>query len=127
MENPQNQQIAWKAAKQRKSKEELKMTNSKTPPTLSMQALPLLIDIYRVSSLNHPISKGSTNFVHILSPIGNELIKHKWEEGDAMHEIKIRLLHKIYKQVFEQLYTIIMPRFAKQGWILIKRQLQDSK
>jgi hypothetical protein len=37
------------------------------------------------------------------------------EEGDAMHEIKIRLLHKIYKQVFEQLYTIIMPRFAKQG------------
>jgi hypothetical protein len=53
------------------------MTNSKTPPTLSMQALPLLIDIYHVSSLNHPINKGSTNFVHILSPIGNELIKHK--------------------------------------------------
>jgi hypothetical protein len=53
--------------------------------------------------------------VHILSPFGNELIKHKLrEEGDAMHEIKIRVLHKIYKQIFEQLYTIIMPRLAKQ-------------
>jgi hypothetical protein len=30
-----------------------------------------------------------------------------------MHEIKIRVLHKIYKQVFKQLYTIIMPRLAK--------------
>jgi hypothetical protein len=31
-----------------------------------------------------------------------------------MHEIKIRMLHKVYKQVFKQLYTIIMPRLAKQ-------------
>jgi hypothetical protein len=53
--------------------------------------------------------------VHVLSPFGNELIKHKLrEEGDAMHEIKKRVLHKIYKQVFEQLYAIIMPRYAKQ-------------
>jgi hypothetical protein len=53
--------------------------------------------------------------VHILSPFGNELIKHEpREEGDAMHEIKIRVLHKIYKQVFEQLYTIIISRLAKQ-------------
>jgi hypothetical protein len=52
--------------------------------------------------------------VHILSLFGNELIKHKSrEEGDAMHEIKIRVLHKIYKQLFEQLYTIIMPRHTK--------------
>jgi hypothetical protein len=27
---------------------------------------------------------------------------------------KIRVLHKAYKQVFQQLYTINMPRHAKQ-------------
>jgi hypothetical protein len=60
------------------------------------------------------LAKSSTNFVHILSPFGNELIKHKLrEEWDAMHEIKIRVLHKVYKLVFKQLYSTIMPRLAK--------------
>jgi hypothetical protein len=55
-----------------------------------------------------------TNFVHILSPFGNELIKHKPREArDAMYEIKIRALHKVYKQVFKLLYSTIVPRFAK--------------
>jgi hypothetical protein len=44
--------------------------------------------------------------VHNLSPFGNELIKHNMrEEWDAMHEIKIRVLHKVYMQVFKQLYS----------------------
>jgi hypothetical protein len=30
-----------------------------------------------------------------------------------MHEIKIRVLHKVYKQVFKQLYSTIMPRHEK--------------
>jgi hypothetical protein len=30
-----------------------------------------------------------------------------------MHEIKIRVLNEIYRQVFKQLYTTIMPRHAK--------------
>jgi hypothetical protein len=30
-----------------------------------------------------------------------------------MHEIKIRMLHKIYTQVFKQLYTTIIPRLAE--------------
>jgi hypothetical protein len=30
-----------------------------------------------------------------------------------MHEIKTRVLHKIYMQVFKQLYITIMPRLAK--------------
>jgi hypothetical protein len=52
------------------------------------------------------LAKSPTNFVHNLSPFGNELIKHKpREERYAMHEIKIRVLHKAYKQVFNQLYT----------------------
>jgi hypothetical protein len=30
-----------------------------------------------------------------------------------MYEIKIRVLHKVYKQVFNQLYPTIMPRLTK--------------
>jgi hypothetical protein len=41
-----------------------------------------------------------------LSPFGNELIEHNpREEWDAMYEIKIRVLHKVHKQVFKQLYS----------------------
>jgi hypothetical protein len=66
--------------------------------------------------------------VHNLSPFGKELIKHKpREEQDAMHEIKIRVLQKTYKQVFEQLYTINMPRLIKQEWILTRKPLQNNK
>jgi hypothetical protein len=62
-----------------------------------MQAPPL-DRYYHVSSLNHPISKSSINFVHNLSPFSNEFFKHKpTEERDDMHEIKIRVLHKTYK------------------------------
>jgi hypothetical protein len=36
--------------------------------------------------------------MRILSPFGKKLIKHKPSEAwDAMHEIKIRVLHKVYK------------------------------
>jgi hypothetical protein len=52
--------------------------------------------------------------VHILSPFGNELIKNKPREAwDVVHEIKIRVLDMVYKQVFEQLYSTIVTRFAK--------------
>jgi hypothetical protein len=48
--------------------------------------------------LTTQFTKSSTNFVPILSPFGNELIKHNLkEEQDAMHEIKIRMLHMAYK------------------------------
>jgi hypothetical protein len=69
-------------AKQRKGK---KKSRTKLPPetklplTLSMQALPLG-RFYHISSLNHSVSKSSINFVHILSPFGNELIKHNLKE-----------------------------------------------
>jgi hypothetical protein len=53
-------------------------------------------------SLNHLISKSSPNFMYNLSPFGNEFIKHKLREAqDDMYEIKIRVLHKAYKQVFK--------------------------
>jgi hypothetical protein len=43
--------------------------------------------------------------VHNLSPFSNELIKHNpREKQDDMHEIKIRVIPKVYKQVFKQLY-----------------------
>jgi hypothetical protein len=51
------------------------------------------------------LANSSTNFVHNLSPFGNELIKHNpREKQDDMHEIKIRVIPKVYKQVFKQLY-----------------------
>jgi hypothetical protein len=60
------------------------------------------------------LAKSSTNFVVILSSFGNEHIKHNpREERDAMHEIKIMVLHKVYKQVFKQLYSTIMPRLTE--------------
>jgi hypothetical protein len=60
------------------------------------------------------LAKSSTNFVRIFSPFGNELNQHNLREAwDAMHEIKIRVLHKVYKQVFKQLYSTIVPRLAK--------------
>jgi hypothetical protein len=74
----------------RKAQNQSKSSKSTLRLTLSMQDLPLRQSfiIYHVSFLIHPISKSSTNFMPILSPFGNELIKHKpREELDAMHEI----------------------------------------
>jgi hypothetical protein len=60
------------------------------------------------------LAKSYTNFVHNLSPFGNELIKHNLREAwDAIYEIKIRVLHKVYKRVFKQLYSTIMPRLTE--------------
>jgi hypothetical protein len=46
-------------------------------------------------------------------PLCNELIKHKMREVDAMHEIKIRVLHRLYQQIFKATMLKKMPRFAK--------------
>jgi hypothetical protein len=97
--------------KERAKKSSKSTLLKQTPPKPSQCKLSPLDRHYHISSLNHLVSKSSTNFVHNLSPFGNELIKHKpREEWDAMYHIKIRVLHKIYMQVFKQLYTIIMPR-----------------
>jgi HKD family nuclease len=47
------------------------------------------------------LAKEFYHFVDILSPFGNELMKHKLREVDAMHEIKIRVLHRLYQQIFK--------------------------
>jgi hypothetical protein len=51
--------------------------------------------------------------MHILFPFDNELIKHKPREVDAMHEIKIKVLHKLYQQIFKATMLNKMPRLAK--------------
>jgi hypothetical protein len=57
------------------------------PLTLSMQALPLRYSFIMFLLSTTMLAKSSTNFVHIFSPFGNELIKHKpREEWDDMHE-----------------------------------------
>jgi hypothetical protein len=83
MDENRQSQAKWQRRVKKSSKSTLRLT-------LSMQNLPLRQSfiIYHVSFLIHPISKSSTNFMPILSPFGNELIKHKpREELDAMHEI----------------------------------------
>jgi hypothetical protein len=52
-------------------------------------------------------------YAHILSPFGNELLKHKPREVDAMHAIKIRVLHKLYQQIFNTTMLNKMPRLTK--------------
>jgi hypothetical protein len=77
---------ARKAQKEHKSSKSTLPQKSTPPNTLNASSPPLIV-IYHVSSLNHPVRKSPTNFVPILSPFANELIKHKpWEEQDAMHE-----------------------------------------
>jgi hypothetical protein len=96
--------MARKAASQAKWQRRAKKISKsqkthKTPlETDSQCKLSPLDRHYHVSSLNYPISQSSINFVHILSSFGNELIKHNPREAsDAMHDIKIRVLHKVYK------------------------------
>jgi hypothetical protein len=74
------------------------------------------------------LAKSSTNFVCILSPFGNELVKHNLREAwDAMHEIKIRVLHMVYKHVFEQLHSPILPRLAESRVSLHNETNKDSR
>jgi hypothetical protein len=74
------------------------------------------------------LAKSSTNSVRNLSPFDNELIKHKLREAwDAMHEIKIRVLHKVKKQVFKQLYSTIMPKTCRNKSESSQRDHTDNK
>jgi hypothetical protein len=104
-----------KRKEQRKAQTQLKTQKlplKQTPPN-TLNASSPLGRFYHVLLLSTTrLAKSSTNFVRKFSPFGNELIKHKPREAKAMHEIKIRVLHKAYKQVFKQLY-INMPRLAK--------------
>jgi hypothetical protein len=51
--------------------------------------------------------------MHILSSFDNEHIKHKLREVDAMHEIKIRVLHRLYQQIFKANMLNKMLRLCK--------------
>jgi hypothetical protein len=58
------------------------------------------------------LAKEFYHFVHILPLFGNELIKHKLRDVDAMHEIKIRVLHRLYQQIFKATMLNKMPRLC---------------
>jgi hypothetical protein len=51
--------------------------------------------------------------MYILSSFDNEHIKHKLREVDAMHEIKIRVLHRLYQQIFKATMLNKMLRLYK--------------
>jgi hypothetical protein len=81
-----------------KRQEKLKAPPEITPlNTLNASSL-AQIDIIMFLLSTTWLAKSSTNFVHNLSPFDNELIKHNPREAqDAIREIKIRMLHKVYK------------------------------
>jgi hypothetical protein len=60
------------------------------------------------------LAKSSTNFVPILSPFGNELIKHKpREERDAMHENQNLDASQGIQACILAIISITMSRLAK--------------
>jgi len=78
------------------------MKMHKLPLKLSMHELPLKTTIL---STNHLAMSSNILIFHFvplfLSPFGNELIKQQTERiEDSMHEIKIRVLHKLYKGTY---------------------------
>jgi hypothetical protein len=110
-ENRKTQELARKG----QTTDEKVKKNSTLPLTLSMQALPLR---YNLSCFHKLLSttwlaKEFYNFMHILFPFDNELIKHKPREVDAMHEIKIWVLHRLYQQIFKATMLNKMPRLYK--------------
>jgi hypothetical protein len=73
--------------------------NSTLPLTFSIQALPLRYNLscfHKLLSTTR-LAKEFNHFVRNLSPLENELIKHEPREVDAMHGIKIRVLHRLYQ------------------------------
>jgi hypothetical protein len=80
------QKVANEAKRQRRGKKSSKSQNSpwnKRTLTLSMQTPPLDRH-YHVSSLNHLISKSSTNFVHNLSPFTMNSSNTIWEKNEML-------------------------------------------
>jgi hypothetical protein len=87
-----------------------------TPPNFFQCKLFPLSRIYHVfhkllSTTQLPIK--FYHFVHILSPFDNELIKNKLREVDAMYEIKIRVLRRLYQQIFKATMLKKMPSLCK--------------
>jgi hypothetical protein len=69
--------------------------------------------IFHKLLLTTRLAKEFYHFVHILSAFDNGLIKHKPREVDAMHKIKIRVLHRLYQQIFKATMLNKVPRLAK--------------
>jgi PhoPQ-activated pathogenicity-related protein len=89
-------------AKKTKKAQNQKIPLKSTPHNTLNSSSPTYLDIIMFLLSTTRLAKSSTNFVHNLSPFSNELIKYKSrEEQDALYEIKIRVLHKAYKQVFK--------------------------
>jgi hypothetical protein len=100
----------WQVKRQTKEKLKLKTPPEINSPQYSQCKLSPLGRIYHVSSLNDPVS---IRVLSILCTFSPRLIINSSNLNREKHEIKIMVLHKLYKQVFKQLYKIIVPRLAK--------------
>jgi hypothetical protein len=78
----------WQAKEVPKKNSKSNSSWIKLPLTLSMQALLLTLSpldrYYHASFLNHPISRSSTNFVHILSPLSINSSNTNREKKDML-------------------------------------------
>jgi hypothetical protein len=77
-----------------------KAKKSSTLPLLSQCKISPFGRIYHIFHKLHSttqLAKEFYHFVHILPPFDNELIKDKSREVDAMHEIKIWMVHRLYQ------------------------------
>jgi hypothetical protein len=82
MKTPQKSQMAQKEINQGKAKESShsKLSETNSPNTRNACSPPYVEFIMFLLSITR-LPKSSTNFVHILSPFGNELIKHYLREA----------------------------------------------
>jgi hypothetical protein len=90
-------------------------TESTPPNFLNAISLPFgrIYHVFQKLLSTTELAKESYHFVHILSPFGNELIKHKLRVVDVMQEIKIRVLHRLYQQIFKATMLNKVLRLAK--------------
>jgi hypothetical protein len=83
------------------------------PLRLNVSSLPLVEFIIFFINLSQPLGWQRVLPLCAYSPpFDNELIKHK-PRVDAMHEIKIRVLHKLYQQVFKATMLNKMSKLQK--------------
>jgi hypothetical protein len=91
----------WQESDKRQTKRKRKTQHSLEHSQWNLSPFCRIYHIFHKLLSTTRLAKEFYHFVHILSPFVNELIKHKLREVDAMYEIKIRVLHKLYQQIFK--------------------------
>jgi hypothetical protein len=77
---------------------------------------------YHISSLNYPVSKSFTNFVHNLSLFDNELIKHNPREHEMLcMRSKLWCFTRYTSKCLSNYTQSLCQDLQKQEWVLTMR------